>query len=43
VIGTESMIVFRDVLAIGDNEAAAVRAWMIRILVAAALEGPAKP
>jgi AcrR family transcriptional regulator len=43
VIGTESMIVFRDVLAIGDAEAAAVRAWMIRILVAAALEGPAKP
>jgi len=43
VIGTESMIVFRDVLAIGDDEAAAVRAWMIRALVAAALEGPAKP
>jgi AcrR family transcriptional regulator len=43
VIGTESMIVFRDVLAIGDDEAAAVRAWMIRALVAAALETPAKP
>ena len=43
VIGTESMIVFRDVLAIGDDEAAVVRAWMIRILVAAALEGPVKP
>ena len=43
VIGTESMIVFRDVLAIGDDEAAAVRAWMIRILVAAALETGAKP
>lgn len=43
VIGTESMIVFRDVLAIGDAEAAAVRAWMIRALVAAALEKPAKP
>ena len=43
VIGTESMIVFRDVLAIGDDEAAAVRAWMICALVAAALEGPAKP
>jgi len=43
VIGTESMIVFRDVLAIGDDEAAAVRAWMIRILVAAALAEPAKP
>lgn len=37
VIGTESMIVFKDVLAIGDEEAAAVRAWMIRTLVAAAL------
>ena len=43
VIGTESMIVFRDVLAIGDDEAAAVRAWMIRALVAAALAEPAKP
>ena len=43
VIGTESMIVFRDVLAIGDDEAAAVRAWMIRILVAAALGDEAKP
>ena len=37
VIGTESMLVFKDVLAIGDAEAAAVRAWMIRALVAAAL------
>jgi AcrR family transcriptional regulator len=43
VIGTESMIVFRDVLAIGDDEAAAVRAWMIRALVAATLGAPAKP
>lgn len=43
VIGTESMIVFRDVLAIGDDEAAAVRAWIIRNLVAAALETPPKP
>jgi AcrR family transcriptional regulator len=43
VIGTESMIVFRDVLAIGDEEAAEVRAWMIRTLVAAALAGPEKP
>ena len=43
VIGTESMIVFRDVLAIGDDEAAAVRAWMIRALVAAALAEPSKP
>lgn len=37
VIGTESMVVFKDVLAIGDAEAAPVRAWMIRILVAASL------
>jgi AcrR family transcriptional regulator len=43
VIGTESMIVFRDVLAIDDGEAAAIRAWMINSLVAAALEGRAKP
>lgn len=42
VIGTESMIVFRDVLAIGDEEAAAVRAWMINSLVAAALGAPEK-
>jgi AcrR family transcriptional regulator len=39
VIGTESMVVFRDVLAISDAEAAAVRAWMIRSLVAAAALG----
>ena len=37
------MIVFRDVLAIGDDDAAAIRAWMIRALVEAALERPAKP
>ena len=43
VIGTESMLVFRDVLAIGDDEAAAVRAWMIRALVAAALANAPKP
>jgi len=43
VLGTESMIVFRDVLAVGDDEAAEVRAWMIRILIAAALEGPGEP
>jgi AcrR family transcriptional regulator len=43
VIGTESMIVFRDVLAIADAEGAAVRAWMIRALVTAALGGPEKP
>jgi AcrR family transcriptional regulator len=37
VIGTESMLVFKDVLGVGDAEAAAIRAWMIRALVAAAL------
>jgi AcrR family transcriptional regulator len=42
VIGTESMIVFKDVLAIGDEEAAGIRAWMIRSLAAAALPAPAK-
>ena len=42
VVGTESMVVFRDVLAISDDEAAAVRAWMIRTLVAAALGARAK-
>ena len=43
VIGTESMIVFRDVLQVGDDEAAAVRAWMIGALVAAALPEAAEP
>jgi len=42
VIGTESMLVFKDVLAISDAEATAVRAWMIRSLVAAALSPAAK-
>ena len=36
VIGTESMVAFKDVLAIGDDEADAVRRWMIRALVEAA-------
>lgn len=36
VIGTESMIAFRDVLEIGDEEADAVRRWMIRTLFEAA-------
>ena len=43
VIGTESMIAFKDVLAIREEEAAAVRAWMIRALVAAALGDARKP
>lgn len=42
VIGTESMLAFKDVLAIDDAEAAAVRAWMIRSLVAAALSTQGK-
>ncbi|HTU12823.1 MAG TPA: helix-turn-helix domain-containing protein [Allosphingosinicella sp.] len=42
VIGTESMLVFKDVLAIGEAEAAAVRGWMIRALVADALSAGEK-
>lgn len=36
VVGTESMIAFKDVLMIGDEEADAVRRWMIRALFEAA-------
>jgi len=36
VIGTESHVVFKDVLGIAHAEADAVRTWMIRALVAAA-------
>ena len=36
VIGTESMIVFKDVLGLDDLQADQVRQWMIRALVAAA-------
>jgi hypothetical protein len=36
VIGTESMIAFKDVLRIGDDEADSVRRWMIRALYEAA-------
>lgn len=42
VIGTESMLVFKDVLAIDEAEAPAIRAWMIRALVAAALSPSAQ-
>ena len=42
VIGTESMLAFKDVLSLGDDEAAALRAWIIRALVAAALGEAAK-
>lgn len=43
VVGTESRLVFKDVLAIGDEEADSVRAWMIRALVAAATLEAEKP
>ena len=36
VIGTESMLAFKDVLRIADEEADAVRRWMIRALFEAA-------
>jgi AcrR family transcriptional regulator len=36
VIGTESMIAFKDVLRIGDEEADSIRRWMIRTLYEAA-------
>jgi AcrR family transcriptional regulator len=36
VIGTESMLVFKDVLRLSEAEAAAIRGWMIRSLVEAA-------
>ena len=36
------MLAFKDVLSLGDDEAAALRAWIIRALVAAALGEAAK-
>jgi len=36
VIGTESMLAFKDVLGLPDDEAGAVRRWMIRALFEAA-------
>lgn len=36
VIGTESMVAFKDVLQVADDEADAVRRWMIRTLYEAA-------
>ena len=36
IVGTESMIVFRDVLQLPDEEARAVKSWAIDALVAAA-------
>ena len=41
IFGTESMIVFRDVLSLDDQEARNVKSWAVRALVRAALEeGP---
>jgi AcrR family transcriptional regulator len=37
-IGTEAMLVAKDVLQLGEAEAAAVKSWAMRALVAAALE-----
>lgn len=37
LIGTEAMIVFKDVLRLGEGEAAEIRDWAIRALVEAAL------
>lgn len=38
VIGTESMVAFKDVLQIDDVEARKVRRWMIRALIEAAMK-----
>lgn len=37
VIGTEAMVVFKDVLQLGDEDARAVRRWAIRALVESAM------
>ena len=37
VFGTESMVVFRDVLQMGDSAAWDVESWMVRVLTRAAL------
>jgi AcrR family transcriptional regulator len=38
IFGTESMVVFRDVLPISRAEARAVKSWAVKILVRAALQ-----
>lgn len=43
VIGTEAMVVFRDVLQLDDAEAEKVKRWAIRALVTAASEEDGKP
>jgi len=40
IIGSESMIVFRDVLQVSDDEARAVKGWAIDALVSAARKTP---
>jgi hypothetical protein len=43
VVGPEAMVVFKDVLRLGDAEARRTRRWAIRALVeAAAPDGPAR-
>ena len=42
IFGTESMIVFRDVLPLSPAEARRVKSWALRALLAAALD-PSKP
>ncbi len=42
IVGTEAMIVFKDVLQVDDAEARKVKRWAIRALVAAA-RSPARP
>ena len=39
LLGIEALVVFKDVLLLGDAEAARVRRWMIRALVEAARRG----
>ena len=41
IIGTEGMIVFKDVLQLHDSEARKVKRWTIRALVEAARKSPA--
>jgi hypothetical protein len=43
VFGTESLIVFEDVLQLGDADARRVKAWMIRTLVEGALRKTCRP
>lgn len=38
IFGSESMVVFRDVLRVDENAARAVKSWAVRALVRAALE-----